>query len=252
MCSSDLCARDLSDRHVTPMLSVGAQTGGFRLTYPADGSERTLELLGRADPVPAPPGDLLSATTAVLVGPILCEVSADLVRRVRQASAAPLFLDPQGMLRASNSRRIVGRIQDGLLDVLPLCDVVKPNEHEATLLTGIDATARPIDAVRRLHAMGVPIAVVTLAERGSVVFDGRRLARIPPFAVDAVDPTGAGDTFMAGFIHDFLQSRDPVRACLFGSAVASVMVQNIGPDFPLTPAEAARRFATLHAEVAGA
>jgi sugar/nucleoside kinase (ribokinase family) len=93
--------------------------------------------------------------------------------------------------------------------------------------------------------MGVRIAVVTLAERGSVVFDGNRMAHVPAYKVNAVDPTGAGDTYAAGFIHHYLRTADPFEAGLFGSAVASVMVEHVGPDFPLTPECAQARFEYL-------
>lgn len=242
--------RDLASYGVSARLFPGRETGGFHLHYPPDGSERTLTVLGRADPIRMPPdrdaADALAAARCVMIGPILGEVDADLVRAVRSAARCPMFLDPQGMLRAfDEAGHVTGRVQEGLLDVLPLFDVVKPNEHEATLLTGIDATREPEAAARRLYSMGARIAVVTLAERGSVVFDGRRAEHIRAFAVDAIDPTGAGDTYGAGFVFEWLRSGDPFRAGRFGSATASVMVENVGPSFPLTLAEALRRFETL-------
>jgi len=241
----DQAIAELLSRGVRALLREGPETGGFRLTYPADGGERTLEVLGQADPVPDPPADLVASADAVVVGPILGEVGPSLVRTLKRHARGPMFLDPQGLLRSRQGDSVIGRIQDGLQDLLPLFDVVKPNEHEATLLTGIDATRHPGEAARRLHDLGAPLAVVTLAERGSVIFDGRRTLQVPPHPADAIDPTGAGDTYLAGFLHEYLSSGDPFRAGLFGSAVASVMVEHVGPDFPLTPDLARERFDCL-------
>ena len=68
---------------------------------------------------------------------------------------------------------------------------------------------------------------------------------IPAFAVNAIDPTGAGDTYAAGFMFGNLTYPTLREACTFASCVASVMVENVGPEFPLTRQEAERRMGIL-------
>jgi sugar/nucleoside kinase (ribokinase family) len=100
--------------------------------------------------------------------------------------------------------------------------------------------------VRALHAFGCKIAIVTLAEAGSIIFDGTRIYEIPPYEVDAIDPTGAGDTYAAGFMVKYLETPDDLTGVgCFASCVSSIMVSNSGPDFPLTRAEVERRQKTL-------
>jgi sugar/nucleoside kinase (ribokinase family) len=84
-----------------------------------------------------------------------------------------------------------------------------------------------------------------MAADGSAIYDGNSYYRIPAYEVDAIDPTGAGDTYGAGFLIKYLETSDLERAGYYGSCVSSVMVENVGPDFPLTRAEADRRFGEL-------
>ncbi len=227
-----------------------AETGGFGLIYDESG-DRTLDVLGIADPLIKFPGRFASADF-VLVGPILGEVPAPLIREIAATTAATLFLDPQGMMRRIEDGRVEHYRNPDLIAVLPLFDIVKPNEHEARILTGINARQQPEAAVQALYDLmaagerrppkGRPLAIVTLAEAGSVIFDGREVIRIPAYRTVAKDPTGAGDTYGGGFMFQFGRAPgDLRRAGCFASAVASVMVENTGPDFPLTLEEAERR-----------
>jgi sugar/nucleoside kinase (ribokinase family) len=89
------------------------------------------------------------------------------------------------------------------------------------------------------------VAIVTLAAEGSAAFDGQTYTRVPAYATQAVDPTGAGDTYAAGFMVGYLRHQAVKEACYYGSCVASVMVENVGPEFPLTAGEADRRWSML-------
>lgn len=85
--------------------------------------------------------------------------------------------------------------------------------------------------------MGTEIVIVTLAELGSVIYDGKQFVDIPPYQIDLVDATGAGDTYMAGFTFEYLKSGGDVwRAGCFASCTSSIMIENVGPDFPMTEA----------------
>jgi sugar/nucleoside kinase (ribokinase family) len=164
-----------------------------------------------------------------------------LCRRFR----CPLFLDVQGMIRVIEGGRVRRTKLPGVDAVVGLFDVAKPNEYEATVLTGIDPRSDPEACVKAVHATGCRIAVVTLAEAGSVVYDGTEYLEIPAYRVAAVDPTGAGDTYLGGLVFMYLRGADLLTSACFASAVASVMVEHTGPDFPLTLDEANRRTETL-------
>jgi sugar/nucleoside kinase (ribokinase family) len=85
-----------------------------------------------------------------------------------------------------------------VVPALPHCDLVTPGRAEAEAITGESDPGR---AARRLRELGARTAVVTLGPDGCHVaaddFDGR----VPAVAVDAIDGTGAGDAFVAGFLY---------------------------------------------------
>lgn len=224
-----------------------AETGGFRLVYDGTG-DRTLEVLGVAGPVQHLP-ERWDGTRFVLFGPILQEVSLELIRQVRAATDAPFLLDPQGLVRAQVGQRIVRRPNPRMSEIVPLFHVVKANEHEAQVMTGINPRQDAHAAAEALYQMGCPITIVTLAEAGSVIYDGKAFYDIPAYRTVARDPTGAGDSYAGAFIFRYLQEVNPLdnlrEVACFASAVASVMVEHTGPAFPLTLEEAERRTEVL-------
>ena len=55
--------------------------------------------------------------------------------------------------------------------------------------------------------MGVKIVAVKLGSQGCYVTDGQERLRIEPFKVKAVDTTGAGDAFCAGFLYGLINDK---------------------------------------------
>jgi len=241
----DTLEKDLQARHVDYHLLPSGQTGGFSLIYYDDHGNRELSLLGVADPIRSFTGGY-EGFDFILIGPILGEVDSALVSQVRVATDLPILTDPQGLLRNQNNGQIYHEMTRDFVEIAKISTIVKANELETKVVTGIDPRLDPEAAVKALYAFGCKIAVTTIAEAGSIIYDGQRFYPIPAFKTDAIDPTGAGDTYAAGFITKYMESPDDLTAVgCFASAVASVMVENSGPDFPLTRAEADRRQAVL-------
>jgi ribokinase len=92
-----------------------------------------------------------------------------------------------------------------------------------------------------LLGRGPRTVIVTLGSRGVLVADGAAAEHIPAFAVEAVDPTGAGDAFI-GSLAVFLAEGLPLREALRrANAVAALSVTRPGTQtaFPSrTEAEA--------------
>jgi sugar/nucleoside kinase (ribokinase family) len=241
----DRFVADMRRYEISPYVEVCAQTGGFSLIYDARG-DRTLDVLGVADPIAHVPSACAEAS-AIIVGPILQETPLSLIERIRTVSRAPLFLDPQGLLRQIGSDgRITHCCPPEFAQIASLCHVIKANEIEARVITGVDPRQNGAEAVRQLKASGCAIAIVTLAEAGSLIDDGERQYVIPAYATDARDPTGAGDTYMAGFIHAYLHDRtDLYRAGCVGAATASIWIEYTGPDAPIEVSEVERRATVL-------
>ncbi|EFO81098.1 PfkB domain protein [Oscillochloris trichoides DG-6] len=236
---------DMQRFGVQAWVEPASQTGGFRLIYDQRG-DRTLDVLGVADPVTHIPAAITQADLIVM-GPILQETPPALWHAIRSQTHAPMMLDPQGMLRRiGTDGRIEHYCPPDIAEVARLCRVVKANEVETWVLTGIDPRQDAAAAARALRALGCEIAIVTLAEAGSFIDDGQRQWAIPAYPTDVRDPTGAGDTYLAGFIHAYLADpADLYRAGCMGAAVASLWIEDTGPEVALPLAEVLRRCAWL-------
>ncbi|AZH80511.1 ribokinase [Microbacterium sp. Y-01] len=115
-------------------------------------------------------------------------------------------------------------------------DIVTPNETEASLISGIEVT----DALSAERAgrwfldQGVGAAVITLAGQGSCVVTADGATIIPPFPVEAVDTTAAGDAY-AGYLGAALANgsslSDAVRLATAAGALA-VTKQGASPSLP--------------------
>lgn len=234
---------DLKKHGVDATLTPSLQTGGFSLVYYDDFGNRTLDLLGRADTIGYIAPDEYWDSKAVLIGPILGEVCFEQIEDIRSNFPGPLMCDPQGLLRGADSTgRIYHEKPEGIEETLALFDILKPNELEGKVLTGIDCRKDPYEAARILKSWGPKIVIVTLAELGSVIYDGREFIDIPPFEVDLVDATGAGDTYMAGFIFEYLKTGgDLRRSGCYASCTSSIMIEHVGPDFTMSEAQIRQR-----------
>ncbi len=108
--------------------------------------------------------------------------------------------------------------QGGLHDVLRYVDVFLPNEREARKAAGTEDLEV---AIRKLADM-VPIVVVKLGHDGAMAQRGNERFVSPAQKVDAVDPVGAGDSFDAGFLHQYLRGAD-LAACLASGNMAGAL-----------------------------
>ena len=229
---------DLARHGIEHVITPSKETGGFSLIYYDDFGNRTLDLLGRANDIGEINPDWYKDAKAVLIGPILGEVSFENIKKIRSTFDGLFFCDPQGLIRgADENGRIYHKKVDGIEDTLGVFDVVKPNELEGKILTGIDCRENPYEAAKMIHSWGPKIVIVTLAELGSVIYDGKMMIDIPPYSIDLLDSTGAGDTYMAGFTFEYLKTGGDLRkAGCYASCTSSVMIENTGPDFFMSEA----------------
>jgi len=108
--------------------------------------------------------------------------------------------------------------QGGLYDILRHVDVFLPNEREARKAAGTEDLEL---AIRKLAEL-VPVVVVKLGRDGAMAQRGTERFISPAQIVDAVDPVGAGDSFDAGFIHQYLRGAD-MPACLASGNMAGAL-----------------------------
>lgn len=100
-----------------------------------------------------------------------------------------------------------------LEDILPHVDLLLPNEREAIRISRADDLE---SALSRL-SQKVETLVVKLGADGAIAIrDGRRISA-PAVPVTVIDPVGAGDSFVAGFLHQFLRAADLATCLSYGN-----------------------------------
>src|SRR5207248_4361160 len=114
---------------------------------------------------------------------------------------------------------------DRLLPALPHCDLVTPGLAEAEGITGEQEPAR---AAARLRELGARIAVVTLGADGCYVDGVGFAAHVQGISVEAVDGTGAGDAFAAGFLYGLLVEWPLERIARFANAAGALATTAVG------------------------
>ncbi|RDJ27761.1 carbohydrate kinase family protein [Bosea caraganae] len=169
-------------------------------------------------------------------------------RGVHLAPCRPVVL--RGMLPLFNSRNMVVTLDAGwqlaeltldeLAPFLIQVDAFLPSEVELrAILPGMGLESAL--ALLAAHCRGG--VAVKLGGKGSLVWDrqaGRAVA-VPVLPTQAVDPTGAGDSFCGGFLAGLVETGDLVKAACFGTASASLIVSRFGADGALPVDRAACR-----------
>ena len=114
-------------------------------------------------------------------------------------------------------------------ELFPLLDIIKPNETELEILTGIPAdTPENIrKAGQQLLAKGVGQVIVTLGQQGSVLIEKDRMESVPARKVRAVDTTAAGDCYTAALICRLAEG-NTIEAMRFASQAAAIAVTRRG------------------------
>jgi ribokinase len=124
-------------------------------------------------------------------------------------------------------------------EVLPLCDPLVVNEHEARLLTagGPPGDGGEEEVVHGLLRLGARSAVVTLGERGALVAGGGQVVRVPGVRVAAVDTTGAGDAFTGALGWRLCEDPDLVAATRWAVRAGAAAVRGHGAQssYPRVP-----------------
>ncbi|MGI6131737.1 MAG: ribokinase [Bacillota bacterium] len=115
-------------------------------------------------------------------------------------------------------------------ELLSCVDIMIPNEVEAAAICGCSA-GRPSEAMEasaRLRRMGPERVIITLGEKGAVYSGPEGGFHVPAFRVDAVDSTGAGDAFVAGFAVAWIQGFAPEYSMRYACAVGALATTRMG------------------------
>ncbi|HEX5384194.1 MAG TPA: ribokinase [Propionibacteriaceae bacterium] len=188
-----------------------------------------------ADDVEASLRELRDRVSIVLVQ---LEIPLRVVQRVAevcQACEMGLVLDP------APAQPIPAAVWHGV-------SVVKPNELEAEVLTGIHVTDRSSaeQAARWLFDQGVAIAIITLGEHGALLVGPDGVTEYPAFPATPVDTTAAGDAFSGALGASLARGTSLPEALRRGLAAGALAVSVRGASPSLPTAAAVDAFLAGH------
>lgn len=116
------------------------------------------------------------------------------------------------------------------------CDMIVGNDEEFGFMAG--SIDKGLEKARTLSETSASIVVYKMGPEGAITFTDGQTIRTGIYPVDALKPTGAGDSFMAGLMTSLADGHDLKTSILRGSACASITVSKPGcaPAMPDTAA----------------
>ena len=166
------------------------------------------------------------SASAFHLGPLTsADMTLEFIEEVAQLGGL-VSLDAQGLVRGIEGETVVPQDWRSKEQGLAHVDILKADDGEATLMSGELDIQR---AAQRLADFGPAEVLITMGSSGSLIFANHtfyRIAAVP--AASTVDPTGCGDTYVAGYIAHRLKSNDFDKAGRFAARLASVKLQIFG------------------------
>jgi sugar/nucleoside kinase (ribokinase family) len=202
------------------------KTTSFELEYDNNFEKRILKLRYKTSSLQI--NDLPSNFEAKVIhlAPIADEISYQEIVKLRKNTKV-LSLDPQGLLRNFSDNGSVRLESNFDNKILNLIDIFKSTSEEIKKLTNQSNLKLAIETV---HNFGVKIIIVTQGSKGSTLSIGENQYSVPTYhSKCVVDPTGAGDCFIGGFLTEFIDQKDTLWCACVGSAAASIIIEKMGP-----------------------
>jgi sugar/nucleoside kinase (ribokinase family) len=207
---------------ITRVKKLDGLTTRFRISYRGD--SRKLELIHPGQRLK--PADCPRSLGAIHLGPVFKEVGLDVLNYACRHSQF-LSFDVQGLLRTLDRDGSVRLVRRSIGPFLSKCNLVKATEEEARVMA---PGATTVATARRLLHKGAQYVIITRGRSGSLLVrkngDALHIPSVPESKV--VDPTGAGDIFIGGWLATFLALKDPLWAGAVGAAFASLSVRGFG------------------------
>ncbi|HEY9046762.1 MAG TPA: PfkB family carbohydrate kinase [Ohtaekwangia sp.] len=216
---------DLRAKNIDVNALPSTHTVHFENIYSENMDHRTQRVPQTADPFTVE--QLVDVQARIFhLGPLLAhDIPVELIKDL--ASRGIVSLDVQGYLRKVENENVLAIDWTDKREALPYIDILKANEFELEVLTGIKDVR---EGAKVLSDWGVKEVVITLGSQGSVLYRDGIFYDIPAYLPKSVeDATGCGDTYMAGYLYQRLQGADLQEAGEFAAAMATLKIQSSGP-----------------------
>lgn len=160
------------------------------------------------------------------VGPLINgDIPLDVLSFLSKKSK--ISLDVQGYVRSVEHDRVKTDDWHEKKEGLAYVDILKADDIEAKVLSGEEDIKR---AAKKLSAFGPKEVIITAGSKGSLIYSEGKSYMFPSFSHgNIVDPTGCGDTYMAGYINMRLRGHTIDESGRFSAGISSLKLQNHGP-----------------------
>ena len=216
----------LENTGVTIRCLDSPETLQFENIYPSSDSNLRLQSIsGFAQPLTT--DDLVDVFADVFhLGPLAAgDIEPPLFEQL--ATRGTVALDGQGLLRLRQPGQVVLQMAPTIRNLVQHVRILKADTEEARLLTGCNSTR---DALTELQSWGPSEILITDGSRGSSICSPEGIWEIPAYHPTAVvDPTGCGDTYLAGYVTARLKGLSPHQSAHIGAAAASHKLAYAGP-----------------------
>lgn len=169
-----------------------------------------------------------------LLGPVAAELDVDVINAFSDETLRAI--SPQGWMRQwDETGRVKARAWTEAEQLLPRIDALILSEED---LGGY------IERLSSYIALA-PLVALTRDFEGCTIYRRReRPLDVPAFPSNVVDPTGAGDSFAAGFLIGLYETKDVLAAARFANATASLAIESMGAETMPTRAQVQARLET--------
>lgn len=237
-CGDDDFGKCLTDRFeadgvdVAGVLKVPSPaTGCAFVTYFSDGDRRFLFHIANsaAGCMPEPTAEMLEGAKWLHICGSTLSAGEEMRRRcylaceLATASGCRVSFDPNLRPELLGGAEALRRVCD---PVLACASLVLPSSSEAEVLTGVEGTDA---ACHALLGCGAEWVALKRGAEGCTVYHRGRTVEARAFSVEAVDPTGAGDCFDAGFVVGLLEGLELEETARLANACGALGASRKGP-----------------------
>ncbi len=144
------------------------------------------------------------------------------IAKMVSANGGIISFDPNIRVELLKGNDIAGIIGD----IISITDIFMPGEGEFASISSLKSMD---EAVEWAFSKGIRVIVIKMGKRGARYIDSERDVTVKAIEVDEIDPTGAGDSFDAGFICGYLEGMSPEDSLRLASVCGGLNAAFFGP-----------------------
>lgn len=216
---------ELTGKGLNVEIIPSKKTVYFENSYGINQNNRTQRVLAKADPFTVEKIQHIEAKIFHLGSLLSDDFSLDVIKYLSKKGI--LSVDAQGYLREVRGENVYPIDWCEKKEALKYVHILKVNEHEAKVLTGLDDYQA---AARQLAEWGVKEVLLTLGSEGSIIYAENSFYYIPAYPPkEVVDATGCGDTYMLGYLYMRNKGVSYEEAGCFAAVLSTVKLEKSGP-----------------------